>query len=291
MFRRFRRDRADESRLELAGQTLEQLETLRLRVAQIEAELRERSTREGALQARAVRAEADVAATQQELHDLFGRVAATEEAHERERKRGDAAEAQVSASVHARAELERLLAEQTATLERLRAQLEHERALRARAEQEAARLREDVDRDPPAPLWKQIATQLDLLEGLAHRRLDLREGLAHRVEQALNRLPSLRLVPPPAEAEAQAEEGYLCFLPAPSGHELIELHGPPPALGAVVDLGDDRLGEVVKLAGSPLPHDRRRCAYLLPIARPNATATERRDSPLGRDGPAQSQIL
>src|SRR5207245_1353568 len=182
----------DESRLELAGQTLEQLETLRLRVAQIEAELRERSTREGALQARAVRAEADVVATQQELHDLFGRVAATEEAHERERKRGDAAEAQASASVHARAELERLLAEQTATLERLRAQLEHERALRARAEQEAARLREDVDRDPPAPLWKQIATQLDLLE-----------GLAHRVEQALNRLPSLRLVPPPAEPEAQ----------------------------------------------------------------------------------------
>ncbi len=281
MFRRFRRDRADESRLELAGQTLEQLETLRLRVAQIEAELRERSTREGALQARAVRAEADVAATQQELHDLFGRVAATEEAHERERKRGDAAEAQASASVDERAELERLLAEQTATLERLRAQLEHERALRARAEQEAARLREDVDRDPPAPLWKQIATQLDLLE-----------GLAHRVEQALNRLPSLRLVPPPAEAEAQAEEGYLCFLPAPSGHELIELHGPPPALGAVVDLGDDRLGEVVKLAGSPLPHDRRRCAYLLPIARPNATATEqRRESPLGRDGPAQSKIL
>ena len=156
MFRRFRRDRADESRLELAGQTLEQLETLRLRVAQIEAELRERSTREGALQARAVRAEADVAATQQELHDLFGRVAAAEEARERERKRGDAAEAQASASVHARAELERLLAERTATLERLRAQLEQERALRARAEQEAARLREDVDRDPPAPLWKQI---------------------------------------------------------------------------------------------------------------------------------------
>jgi hypothetical protein len=280
MFRRFRRDRADESRLELAGQTLEQLETLRLRVAQIEAELRERSTREGALQARAVRAEADVAGTQQELRDLFGRVAATEEAHERERKRGDAAEAQASASVDERAELERLLAERTATLERLRAQLEQERALRARAEQEAARLREDVDRDPPAPLWKQIATQLDLLE-----------GLAHRVEQALNRLPSLRLVPPPAEPEAQAEEGYLCFLPAPSGHELIELDGPPPALGAVVDLGGDRLGEVVKLAGSPLPHDRRRCAYLLPIARPNATATERRDSPLGRDGPAQSQIL
>ena len=281
MFRRLRRGRAEyEPRLERAGQTLEQLEALRVRVAQIEAELRDRSTRESALQGRAVRAEAELAATQQQLQDLLGRVAATEEAHERER--GDAAEAQASASIHERAEYERLLAERTATLERLTAQLEEERALCARAEQEAARLREDVDTHPPAPLWKQIAAQLDLLD-----------GLAHRVEQALNRLPSLRLVPPPTEPEEQAEEQHLCFLPAPSGHELIELPGPPPALGAVVDLGDDRHGEVVKLAGSPLPHDGRRCAYLLPIARPNPTTTERHDSPapLEQHGPAQSQVL
>jgi hypothetical protein len=292
MFRRLRRGRAEyEPRLELAGQTLEQLETLRTRVAQIEAELRERSTRESALQARGMRAEADLAATQQELQDLIGRVSATEEAYERERKRGDAAEAQASAGIYARAELEGLLAERTATLERLRAQLEQERVLRAQAEQDAARLREDADTHPPAPLWKQITAQLDLLE-----------GLAHRVEQALNRLPSLRLVPPPTEPEEQAEERHLCFLPAPSGHELIELDGPPPALGAVVDLGDDRLGEVVKLAGSPLPRDRRRCAYLLLIARPSPTTSERHDSPapadsgvgpgsLEQDGPAQSHIL
>jgi hypothetical protein len=283
MFRRLRRGRAGyEPRLELAGQTLEQLETLRTRVAQIEAELRERSTRESALQARAARAEADLAATRQELHDLVGRVAAAEGAHEHERNRGDAAEAQAAASIDAQAELEGLLAERTATLERLRAQLERERVLRAQAEREAARLREDVAVDPPAPLWKQITVQLDLLE-----------GLAHRVEQALNRLPSLRLVPPPTELEEQAEDRHLCFLPAPTGHELIELDGPPPALGAVVDLGDDRLGEVVKLAGSPLPHDRRRCAYLLLIARPSRATTERHDSPapLELGGPAQSQIL
>jgi hypothetical protein len=283
MFRRFRRGRANyEPRLELAGQTLEQLETLRLRVAQIEAELRERSTRESALQTRAMRAEADLAATQQELQDLVGRVAATEEAHERERTRGDAAEAQAAAGSDARAELEGQLAERTATLERLRAQLEQERVLRAQAQQEAARLREDVATDPPAPLWKQIAAQLDLLE-----------GLAHRVEQALNRLPSLRLVPPPAEPEEQADEQHLCFLPATSGHELIELDGPPPALGAVVDLGDGRLGEVVKLAGSPLPHDRRRCAYLLPIARPSPAQRDSGVGPgsLGQAGPAQSQVV
>jgi hypothetical protein len=55
---------------------------------------------------------------------------------------------------------------------------------------------------------------------------------------------------------------YLLFVWKPSGYELVERDGEPPAVGSAVDLGD-RSEHVTKIGPSPLPGDRRPCAYLL----------------------------
>ena len=54
---------------------------------------------------------------------------------------------------------------------------------------------------------------------------------------------------------------YLLFVWKPSGYELVQQDGEPPAVGAQVEVDGNRL-EVTKLAPSPLPRDRRVCAYL-----------------------------
>jgi hypothetical protein len=56
-------------------------------------------------------------------------------------------------------------------------------------------------------------------------------------------------------------EGHLLFIWKPSGYELHEGEGEPPAVGSEVEAGDGRL-RVTKIAPSPLPNDTRPCAYL-----------------------------
>jgi len=57
-------------------------------------------------------------------------------------------------------------------------------------------------------------------------------------------------------------ERYLLFVWAPTGYELREQDGDPPAVGAEVEQ-DGQLMRVSKVAPSPLPGDDRPCAYLL----------------------------
>ena len=54
---------------------------------------------------------------------------------------------------------------------------------------------------------------------------------------------------------------YLLFVWKTSGYELVERDGEPPSLGSEVEVEDKRL-RVTKLGVSPLPGDRRVCAYL-----------------------------
>jgi hypothetical protein len=56
---------------------------------------------------------------------------------------------------------------------------------------------------------------------------------------------------------------YLVFLWRPSGYELVEREGDPPSAGDVVEEDGGRM-TVVKVSGSPLPGDGRRCAYVQP---------------------------
>ncbi len=54
---------------------------------------------------------------------------------------------------------------------------------------------------------------------------------------------------------------HLLFVWKPTGYELRERDGEPPAVGAVLDEEEGRM-EVTRLSASPLPGDERRCAYL-----------------------------
>jgi hypothetical protein len=57
-------------------------------------------------------------------------------------------------------------------------------------------------------------------------------------------------------------DGYLLFVWKPSGYELREREGDVPAIGAEVE-HDGEMLRVSKIASSPLPGDKRPCAYLL----------------------------
>lgn len=57
---------------------------------------------------------------------------------------------------------------------------------------------------------------------------------------------------------------YLLFLWKPSGYELRERDGDPPAVGEEIE-EDGTMLRVTKVAPSPLPRDDRRCAYVQPI--------------------------
>ena len=63
--------------------------------------------------------------------------------------------------------------------------------------------------------------------------------------------------------DANGRGGYLVFVWSPSGYSLEERPGEPPRPGTEVDEGDRRF-RVTKIAPSPLPGDRRVCAYLQP---------------------------
>ncbi len=56
-------------------------------------------------------------------------------------------------------------------------------------------------------------------------------------------------------------DGHLLFVWKASGYELAEREGEPPAPGAEVEEGNARF-VVTKVGPSPLPGDRRRCAFL-----------------------------
>jgi hypothetical protein len=54
---------------------------------------------------------------------------------------------------------------------------------------------------------------------------------------------------------------FLVFVPRPTGYELREQDGEPPAIGSELELDELRF-QVTKVAPSPLPGDERRCAYV-----------------------------
>jgi hypothetical protein len=58
---------------------------------------------------------------------------------------------------------------------------------------------------------------------------------------------------------------FLLFISKPTGYELREREGDPPAVGEEVEDDGLRL-RVTKIAPSPLPGDSRRCAYSQPLS-------------------------
>ena len=58
----------------------------------------------------------------------------------------------------------------------------------------------------------------------------------------------------------QHDQGYLLFVWSPNGWTLRELAGDLPAVGSTIEDGETRL-RITKIGPSPLPGDRRPCAY------------------------------
>jgi hypothetical protein len=69
--------------------------------------------------------------------------------------------------------------------------------------------------------------------------------------------PAAVAVPKPA----LSVEGHVLLVPWPDGYRLLEQEGAPPARGEVLHV-DQHGFSVLRLGPSPLPDDRRRCAYL-----------------------------
>lgn len=68
----------------------------------------------------------------------------------------------------------------------------------------------------------------------------------------------------PAESDGQVQgQGHVLFVSKPTGYELFPRDGEPPAVGSVVELdGQEGRWFVSRVSPSPLPQDKRRCAYL-----------------------------
>ena len=66
-----------------------------------------------------------------------------------------------------------------------------------------------------------------------------------------------------AVSEGASEQRHLLFLWRPTGYELVERDGEPPAVGTEVEV-DGESTRVTKIGASPLPGDGRACAYLIP---------------------------
>jgi uncharacterized coiled-coil protein SlyX len=77
-----------------------------------------------------------------------------------------------------------------------------------------------------------------------------------------------RLATAQPAAPEPAPTAHVLFVAGASGYELLERDGPPPETGARVELEDGDVQLVAKVARSPLPGDRRPCAYLEPVPPP-----------------------
>jgi hypothetical protein len=91
--------------------------------------------------------------------------------------------------------------------------------------------------------------------------LDELEVLADGIEQLESRIAALEAAIVPEEPEVAF--GHTALLCRPGGYAVLELESPPPVVGEVITL-DDVDFTVSRLAPSPFPGDRRRCAILVP---------------------------
>jgi hypothetical protein len=59
-------------------------------------------------------------------------------------------------------------------------------------------------------------------------------------------------------------DGWVLFVSKPTGYELVEKQGDPPAVGDEVETDNGHPLRVLKVGPSPIPGDRRRCVYSEP---------------------------
>ena len=107
------------------------------------------------------------------------------------------------------------------------------------------------------------------------------DRLSELIERVVALLDQVALAPAPAPREEivvkhhnlePAADGWVAFVHAPDGYRLLQRDGPPPDRGAALEL-DDGVFVVLRLGPSPLPGDRRRCAFVERQEPPPVTRT------------------
>lgn len=113
-------------------------------------------------------------------------------------------------------------------------------------------------RQAPPPV---VLPSLDRLAGLIERVVELVDEVAGAPPPVPERAPERAPVLEAAVSEPVAALGWLAFVPSPQGYALVPQPGSLPAQGDSVELEDVGY-RVLRHAPSPLPGDRRRCAFL-----------------------------
>jgi len=107
-------------------------------------------------------------------------------------------------------------------------------------------------REPP-PL---LLPSLERLGGLIERVVALLDDVSLAAEHASREEIVLQEHNP-----GPAADGWVALVSSPDGYRLLQRDGPPPDRGAVIELAEGPL-VVLRLGPSPLPGDRRRCAFV-----------------------------
>lgn len=254
-----------DKRLERAAWKIDELETLQSRIAEIESSLKARADAEVVLLRRLTDCHVRFELTRQRLGNVTAQLSDTEVSLQRERDRADSCSDDLAAS-------ERRLADMTSGRAELHAELEREHALRVIAEQAAQRLQ--LREAETEERLRRLSEALELGVSKVSKRLAAQREAYQRMIPSLTQLAErLNLLVERATALAQTaaapslarEDEHLRFYTTGKGYELTVVEGPPPQTHAVVNGAEHGLGVVMKLGRSPLPGDRRCCAYLLPV--------------------------
>ena len=142
-----------------------------------------------------------------------------------------------------------------------------------------------IRRGPPTRVWVRIAEAGDGVEAVVadnapgERRRAGFDAIEERARSLSGQMTvdpgpdggtAVRIVFPPYEsgdklaALMAAEPSHCLFVSKPTGYELVEREGEPPPVGSIVELDGQGRWVVNRIGQSPLPQDRRPCAYLLP---------------------------
>ena len=199
---------------------------------------------------------ARLAAVQEQLAATEAQLAAVQQQHERRRAQAGRLLGRLRGQRSAHlAVLEQLAlaAQDLHALHRL-----HERR-RAQAGRLLARIR-----------TQQPAQLAGLQEQLARTEEHLQTvSLLHERRHAQAGRLLARLRPQPADRDEGDEAGHLVFLQLEGGYELLERDGRLPSPDTRLELADfpNRLFVVTNVGRSPLPNDRRACAFAHPVSR------------------------
>ena len=245
------------------------IDSLRSEVAQRDEQLAASANAVAALEAQASRREAELSDVRDrlegsqsatavltsqvdELRSELGRRDAVEAALETDlaslRETAAEQEQALAHEIENRTALETQLADASASHDAIAARFEEERASHSAVREKLARLEARVAE--LEPLGDRLTTAVG---ELAESRTELEEVSA-RLLEAKTRLGVRDL-------SAADTSRHLVFMPGEGAYGLVELSGPAPDAGALAEI-DGQTFRVLRVARSPLPADRRRCAYV-----------------------------